>query len=431
MIVMKFGGSSLANANRIKNLSDIIRKNLSLKPILVCSAMGNTTELLLNSLNDYTKLKNFHISICEELGIEVREISPILEELDKLKISPDFTAKERDLLLSFGERLSVRIISAFLNTQDISSKPYDAWDIGMITNSDHGEAKIRNDSYSKIDQNISSIKDHHIPVITGFIAKNPSGEITTFGRGGSDLSATIIGAAINAKEVQVWKDVDGLMTADPKIVKDAKPIDFISFQEASELAYFGAKILHPLAMKPIKQKNIPVRIKNSYKTEAKGTLVSAKTSYPYGPFKSITLKKDVILVDIISSKMLGTHGFLAKIFNIFDKHNVSVDMLSSSEISISVSLNCEKNLEKVIEELSEYATVDIDKGNTIVSIICEAEKPTVVLRDAFSALNKEKIQVKMISQAASHSNIGLVFNADVAEKALKTIHDSLISLVEK
>ncbi|MFH1453002.1 MAG: aspartate kinase [Armatimonadota bacterium] len=439
MIIMKFGGSSIKDSRRIIHISEIIKDNLSKKPVVVLSAMGDTTDLLIKSGEkalherkvDIKEIEELHKTTARELGIPLKGINRILSELKELlsgiSLIKELSKRTKDLLVSFGERLSIRIISSYFEKTGIKSKCFDSWDLGIITTSEFQNSSPLPESLKNLQKNLGDLKKKYTytPFITGFIGKDKKGNITTFGRGGSDLTASLIGAALSVKEVQVWKDVDGLMSTDPKTVPGAKPVNEISFEEASELAYFGAKILHPRSIIPAMEKNIPVRVKNSYNPEHPGTVIKKKiTSNKL--VKVITSQRHITLIDIVSTRMLGLHGFLEKVFHLFAKYEISVDMIASSEISISLTLNKEQNLskklDKLTKELEEIANVSVSTNKAMVTVICDVKKSSKILEKVFDVLLKKKINVQMISQGSSKVNISFIFNDKELKKALTELH---------
>jgi len=436
MIVLKFGGSSLADSAKIKNISEIIKNSISEKPIIVCSAIGKTTDYLLEASAkalegtvDITKIKEINELVLNELEVEKTTIAPLFEELtdllNEICTIKELTPRERDYLVSFGERLSVRIISEYLNNKGITAKFFDGWDAGFVTDSVAENAEILEETYSNISQTFSGLETNYefTPIVTGFIGKDKEGHVTTLGRGGSDLTASVIGAAINAKEIQYWKDVNGILTTDPRMVKTALPIKQISFEEASEMAFFGAKIFHPKSILPAMKYGIPVRVKNSLKPEVEGTLILKKIdSSKEELVKAISFKKGIAIVDIVSTRMLGQHGFLAKVFDVFEEEKISVDVVSTSEVSISLTVSNTSCLACLGQQLEKIADVNFAKNNAIVSIVCDITKSSEILSKAFDALAKEKINVKMISQGASKVNISFIIDEEQMEKTVKILH---------
>ena len=435
MIIMKFGGSSLRDATRIKEVINLIKLYLEKHPLVVCSAMGKTTDALIKAGRsaaqgdiNFTNIKEQHLQIIKELELEETLLDGLFLELqnvlNSIAILHEVPNKISDLLVSFGERMSVRVMAATLSKYINPAKPFDAYDLGFVTNSRFGNAEVLEESFANLKKSCAPFfeKYEFTPVVTGFIAKDSSGNVTTLGRSGSDLTASVIGAALNAEEVQVWKDVDGLLSTDPRIVKCAHPVGNVSFEEASELAFYGAKVLHPLSIKPAMSHNIPVRVKNSYNPDHPGTLITAEKSPSSNPVKVITCKRDVTLIDIVSSNMLWQYGFLAQVFKVFSDNRISIDMLASSEVSISLTLDKNEDLVSVINELQTFASVQVHRNKAIISLICDIKHTSEILDKAFHALNDININVQMISQGASKVNIGFVVDDDQAEQCIIELH---------
>jgi aspartate kinase len=270
-----------------------------------------------------------------------------------------------------------------------------------------------------------------LPVITGFIAKDRQGNITTLGRGGSDLSATFIAAAMGAAEVQVWKDVDGIMTADPRLVKAARPVETVSYEEAAELAYFGAQVLHPRAMQPCIRTGTAVRVKNSYNPQAGGTRIVAGADKKAGPVRAITSRKNITLIDIVSTRMVGQHGFLAEVFAAFANHKLSVDVVATSEVSISLTLDAAHDLEKLRKDLSRIADVEIKTGKAIVTIIGDVRRSSEILQRAFGTCVLLGIQIQMVSQGASKVNISFIVDGAQAGEVVAALHQCFFEPLSK
>ncbi|NLK45383.1 MAG: aspartate kinase [Treponema sp.] len=438
MIVMKFGGSSVANAERIRHVASIIKAYADRKPVVVLSAMGDTTdylleaaELALSGVVDISNVENLHRTTAKELNISVDNFEKLLDELKFLltgiSMLHELTKRTRDYLVSFGERLAVRMMSAYLAINGTPAKFYDAWDIGFISDSNFMAAELSEEVWDTIPAHLNSYaygKDKEIPIITGFIAKDKKGYITTLGRGGSDLTATMIGAAMNAEEVQTWKDVDGILTADPRTVKNARTVSEVTYDEAAELAYFGAQVLHPRSMNPCRVKGTPVRVKNSYNIDFPGSVILAKRSGERPPVTAITSKKDIVLIDLVSTRMIGQSGFLAHVFNQFLKWEISIDVIATSEVSVSLTINTDKSLDELKADLERYASVDIKRGKSIVTVICDVTRSSEILQTAFSELAKEKVNVQMISQGASKVNISFIVDDSESNIVVKALHDA-------
>lgn len=436
MIVMKFGGSSVANAERIKHIASIIKAYKQERPVVVLSAMGDTTDHLLEAADlavtgkvDVAGVAKLHEETAAELGIEISTIEELLVELKQLltgiSMLKELSKRSRDYLVSFGERMSVRMMAAYLQSQGIDAKFYDAWDIGFISDSNYMSAELLDEVWENIPHHLNSYKngeDNAIPIVTGFIAKDKKGTITTLGRGGSDLTATMIGAAMNAQEVQTWKDVDGILTTDPRVVPEAKTVPEVTYEEAQELAMFGSQVLHPRSMVPVRKSGTPVRVKNSYNIESKGTLIVEKHSGKVPPVCAITSVKHVQVIDMESNRMLGACGFLAHIFNNFLKWNISIDVIATSEVSVSCTVGGKEKLDGLVEDLSKACNVSVRKERAIITVICDVEHSSAILASGFDALADEGVNVQMISQGASKVNISFIVNDEEADRTVKILH---------
>jgi aspartate kinase len=450
MIVMKFGGSSVADAERIRSVAGIVLSQVKRKPVVVLSAMGDTTDYLLEAAGgaikkgfvSISKIEEIHLNAIDGLKLGAalkKEVETLFQELGNLltgiSLTRELTGRMKDCLVSFGERLSVRIAAAYFRSLKMDAQAVDAWDLGFVSDSNFGRAEHRTDSYVSIASSLLTMTaGGALPVITGFIAKDEDGNITTLGRGGSDLSATVIGAACKAEEVQVWKDVDGILTADPRIVRNARPVEHISFEEAAELAYFGAQVLHPRAMQPCMKSGVPALVKNSYNPNAPGTRIEAssggKGAKKAAPVRTITSKKHVTLVDVVSTSMLGQPGFLAQVFQAFAAAGVSVDMVATSEVSVSVTLDAEHDLDRIRRELSRIAAVDVKTGKAIVTIIGDVSRSSQLLCRIFGVCEKTGVQVQMISQGCSKVNISFIVDDGEANVLVAALHEHFFS-VEK
>ncbi|MDR2392969.1 MAG: aspartate kinase [Treponema sp.] len=434
MIVMKFGGSSLANEARIRHVAELVKPELPRKPVLVVSALGDTTDHLLEAA--VTALETGIVSIegitalhkhtIQELNIDVPKIMPLLAELQILLVGislvKELTGKTKDYLVSFGERLAARIVAAYCQSAGIEATALDAWEGGFVSDSHFTAAELVPESWDLIPAKILPLIDAGIlPVLTGFIAQDRQGAITTLGRGGSDLSATMIAAACKAEEVQIWKDVDGILTADPRIVPEAWPVEAVTYEEAAELAYFGAQVLHPRAMQPCMRTKTPVWIKNSYNPQARGTQIVARLEKKR-PVLGITSRNQITLVDIVSTRMLGQPGFLAELFADFAKYGISVDMVATSEVSVSLTLDAAYDLDLLKKDLSRIADVEIKAGKAIVTIIGDVDKSSEILQQAFGVCAALGIPVQMVSHGASKVNISFIVNDTQSVEVVQGLH---------
>ncbi|KAI5599677.1 hypothetical protein BDE02_02G212400 [Populus trichocarpa] len=450
--VMKFGGSSVASAERMREVAELILSFPNESPVIVLSAMGKTTNKLLlagekavscgvtnvDSIEELSFIKELHNRTVKELEVDESVIAKHLEELEQLlkgiAMMKELTPRTRDYLVSFGECMSTRIFAAYMNKIGAKARQYDAFEIGFITTDDFTNADILEATYPAVAKSLHGdwISDPAIPIVTGFLGKGwRSCAITTLGRGGSDLTATTIGKALGLSEIQVWKDVDGVLTCDPNIYPHAEPVPYLTFDEAAELAYFGAQVLHPQSMRPAREADIPVRVKNSYNPNAPGTLITRARDMSKAVLTSIVLKRNVTMLDIASTRMLGQFGFLAKVFSTFEDLGISVDVVATSEVSISLTLDPSKlwsreliqqELDHVVEELEKIAVVNLLQRRSIISLIGNVQRSSLILEKAFHVLRTLGVNVQMISQGASKVNISLIVNDDEAEQCVKSLH---------
>ncbi|XP_031382755.1 aspartokinase 2, chloroplastic isoform X1 [Punica granatum] len=454
--VMKFGGSSVASSERMREVADLILSFPNERPVIVLSAMGKTTNKLLlagekavtcgvtnvSCIEELSFIKDLHIRTMNELGVDKAIIDKHLEDLEQLlkgiAMMKELTPRTRDYLVSFGECMSTRIFAAYMNTLGVKARQYDAFDIGFITTDDFTNADILEATYPAVAKRLYDdwISDPAIPIVTGFLGKGwRTCAVTTLGRGGSDLTATTIGKALGLREIQVWKDVDGVLTCDPNIYPNAHPVPYLTFDEAAELAYFGAQVLHPQSMRPAREGDIPVRVKNSYNRNASGTLITKTRDMTKAVLTSIVLKRNVTTLDIVSTRMLGSFGFLAKVFSIFADLGISVDVVATSEVSISLTLDPSKlwsreliqqasELDHVVEELEKIAVVNLLQKRSIISLIGNVQRSSLILEKAFRVLRSLGVNVQMISQGASKVNISLVVDDDEAEQCVRALHSA-------
>jgi len=429
MIVMKFGGTSVGGPEEINKTYSIIETKLDNNPVVVVSAVSGVTDLLLNLArtrsDDISEIRSRHLDILKKLGINDTEVAPLLDELSEaLSGIPEsgVTDEILDRIASFGERLSARIIATNLTSRGIKAKAVDAFDIGFVTNDNFVNADILDETYANI-RNKLVYKDS-VPVVTGFIAKNKQGRITTLGRGGSDYTAAIIGSALKAEEIQIWTDVDGVKSADPRLIPKAETIRTMSFAEASELAYFGAKVLHPKTILPAVCSSIPVKVLNTNAPGNPGTtIIKERMDIVQGRVKAITSKKDIQIITVTSTRMLDAVGFLERLFSVFAKHNIVVDMVSTSEVSVSATTNGSVSTEELINDLGECAHVSVEKDKAIVCVVGEGLNNTPGLAGRlFSCVGRNGINIDMISQGASEINVGLVVDTRQSNDAVKHLH---------
>jgi len=436
MIVMKFGGTSVESAEAIARVAGIVRARLDRKPVVVVSAMGKTTNKLLAIAGDavsgdlaaalakLAELREFHLR--ESAGLDTAAIvNAHFQELDALvrglAVMRELTPRSTDAISAFGERISSQIVAAHFKKCGMPSAHVDARSV-IVTDRRHTQAApLFDQTNRRLQETLIPLGDHYVTVLGGFIGSAEDGVTTTLGRGGSDYTASIVGAGIGAEEIQIWTDVDGMLTADPTILSDAHRVKVCSFAEAAELAYFGAKVLHPATVLPAIEKNIPVRILNSRRPEAEGTLIVSNPPPSSSPIRSIACKRNITLVNIVSTRMLMAHGFLRRIFEVFDRYETPVDMLATSEVSVSLTIDNTRSLGAIRSELDRFAEVSIEQDQAIVCLVGEnIRRCDNVSARAFAALNG--IRPRMVSQGASQLNLSIVVAAAHLQRAVESLH---------
>ncbi len=438
MIVLKFGGTSVGSADSIRRVAEIIGQSQGRSPFVVVSAMSGVTDLLLASArramdrNASTKqiiagIEARHLEVINQLGLDPGLLSPEIVELEHvlfgISLIKELTARTLDYVASFGERMSSKIVAAYARKSGLKAQAYNAYDLGMVTDENFGEAEILPITYSAIASAVKEIPAGTIPLVTGFIGKTEAGEVTTLGRGGSDYSASIFGAALNAEEIQVWTDVDGIMTADPRIVPSATPVDIVSFEEASELAYFGVKVLHPKTIVPAMNKMLPVRVLNTFNPSFKGTLI-LKNASKKQDVTAITSKGDIYVININSARMLLAYGFLKHVFNLFAEFKVPVDLVATSEVNVSVTVEQKFDILKLVERLKEFANVDVLSDRASISVVGIGIRSTPGIGGKiFTTLGKRGINIEMTSQSYADVNESIVVAANKLEEAVRALHD--------
>lgn len=442
MRVLKFGGTSVGDPARIVNACDIIAQRAQQESlIVVVSAASKVTDMLLSMANavasgaplDMAPLEARVGSILTAFSLDktviAEELAGLQAALEKLAIARDLTAERSDLIVSFGERISVRTFAAVLNKRAIAAEPFDAFAVGMVTNSEFGSAEPLMESEALLLKALGGERSK-VAVVTGFIGATEDGRVTTLGRGGSDYSAAIIGAAVNASEIEIWTDVDGVMSADPRVVATAQTIPALSFTEAAELAYFGAKVLHPKTIHPAVRKSIPVRVLNTFNPSAKGTVITADGAGidSSQPARAIAAKKGITVVQIVSTRMLLAHGFLAKIFEAFARQRIVVDLVATSEVSVSLTVDGEENLSRALGELRRFADVQVVSGRALVAVVGLGIGDALgIAGRVFGALAAAKVNIELISAGSARANMSMVVAETDADAAVRALHSALYS----
>lgn len=456
-LVMKFGGTAVDSADNVRHVANIIKTHSNSYSVVgVVSAIRGMTDGLLSisnsvkkgdkdSIRDFmAKARKIHIDITQEaisdINLRTEAIQTITKLLDELEALLDgivllgeITPKSLDYLLSFGERLSTPIISYALQDIGVESMFLTGKEAGIITDSNYGEAKPLMDTTKlRVAHKIAPLLNSKItPLITGFIAADQNGNITTLGRGGSDYTATIIAASIDADEVWLWSDVDGLMTADPKIVKDARVLTEVSFPEAIELALFGAKYMHPRALEPVIETKIPIRIRNIFNSKHMGTIITqTPSSSSQKIVKSVSAIRHTALIDVSGGGMVGSPGTAARIFDTLAKNKVNIMMISQSPSESSISMVVRKNdLEKATTTLElnllgkVIKQVNVHDDVAVIAVVGSGMRGIKgVAAKVFGAIANENINVIMIAQGSSELNLALVVNDSDCDKAVNALH---------
>ncbi len=447
MIVMKFGGTSVESRNAIEDVTAIVRRQQHRHPVVVVSAMGKTTNKLLEiarhaaagrreqALAAVDQLRLDHLdnglplagTAAADLERLIRTHFEWLEELVKgLSVVGELSPRSMDTIASTGERLSSLVVSFAFRTAGVCSQHVDARRV-IFTDDRFTEARpLFERTYAALRETVVPAAQDSVVVMGGFIGSALDGQTTTLGRGGSDYSAAIVGAGIDAEEIQIWTDVDGMLTADPRIIPGGHRVKSLSFAEAAEMAYFGAKVLHPATVLPAVEKNIPVVILNSRRPDIGGTRISAQASPCRNPVKSISCKRGITIVNVRSTRMLMAHGFLHRIFEIFDRFSTSVDMVSTSEVSVSLTLDNSDSLDTICEEIELFAEVSIERDQALVCLVGENIRHTPgIAGRAFQVLRD--INIRMISQGASLLNLGFVMANSDLQQAVSALHREFFS----
>ena len=450
IVVMKFGGTSVEDSTAMLRTAAIVagRVRKGIKPITVVSAMSKVTDTLLaaaaaagrNAREEALKLsdglRTRHLNTAAELTTGDRLTSLQLnihhdfDTLDDLlrgiSAVGELTPRTSDHVVSFGERLSSQMVAAAFAEQGMNGSHVDARNV-ILTDAHYGKAapNERAIEAALTSQVLPLVDLGKVPVMGGFIG-SCDGITTTLGRGGSDYTAALVGGALHAGAIEIWTDVNGIMTTDPRIVPEALRVKSISFEEAAELAYFGAKVLHPATILPAVQKNIPVWVLNSRNAGNEGTKITAAPPPCASPFKSIAAKKKLTIIDIVASRVLLAHGFLKMVFDVFDKYGCAIDMVSTSEVSISVTVDSREALPAICAELGKIADVKYESNKALICLVGEDIRGQAgISGQVFSAISH--VNVRMISQGASEINMSFMINEEDVEEAIRSLHRKFFS----
>ncbi len=443
MKILKFGGTSLKDTRAIKQVANIL-KNQNLPVIVVCSATAGTTNTLLEMVDLATagemeqasqlkkNLEGKHFDIVKTLGLKnhqklKNELTAYISTLEILLIGVYYlresTPRVLDAVAAHGELLSTKILAAYLEHCGLPSVWLDIRDV-MITNDNFGSAQPTNAELEKRteEQLKPLLQESKLIVTQGFIGTTENGLTTTLGRGGSDYTAALLGDVVNADAIEIWTDVSGVMTADPRLVKTAFSQRDLSFKEAAELAYFGARVLHPSTILPAVEKSIPVVVKNTLAPDDPGTVITRESKRP-SLIKAIAFRSNISVLTIESSRMLMAYGFLERIFDVFSRHKISVDLISTSEISVSLTVDIEFSLDSVIQDLNRFSTVNLIKDRSIISMVGDGIKNSPhFLNQVFNAL--DGLAIEMITFGASNVNLSLVVSTQNLKRAVNKLHQA-------
>src|SRR5437773_1042102 len=452
MIVMKFGGTSVQDAKAIERAAAIVKGRAAQKPVVVVSAMAKVTDQLLtmaraagngdrkNALKLCRALQERHYNTAGELlgtalftqfhsdlGLDFETLDELLRGIAAVG---ELTPRTTDYVSGFGEVLSSKIVTAAFSALGIDSALVDSREC-IVTDTAHTRAApLFEETNERLMKAVQPLLDSgKVPVMGGFIGATKAGITTTIGRGGSDYSAAIVGAGLSAERIEIWTDVDGMMTTDPRLCPQARRIKEISFDEAAELAYFGAKVLHPATMLPAIQKNIPVHVLNSRNPKNEGTRITARAPHCRNAIKSIAVKKRITIVDLVATRMLMAHGFLRSVFEVFDRHRCPVDMVSTSEVSVSLTIDSNEAIPAIANDLQKLADVKYAGRKAIICLVGENVRETPgIAGQVFGSI--ADVNIRMISQGASEINISFVIDEDDVPRAVQLLHQKFFAEVD-
>jgi aspartate kinase len=437
MIVMKFGGSSVANRVQIEKVLDIVRSRRDRSPVVVCSAHKGITDALIDAARAAAAgtyapeaVIDRQQSVVASLGCDEHLLAPFYDEIRDLlrgiSLVRELSPRSLDYISSFGERMSVRCIADFFARSGLPARAYDVWELGFITDRVFGQARPLPGYEVAMRAAFASLPEGEVPVITGFVGRSGDGEITTVGRNGSDLTCTLLAVALHAEEAQIWSDTDGVLTADPSVVKGARNIPVMHFDEAAELAYFGSRVLHPSTLLPAMQGNVPVRVLNTNRPEHPGTVIDDQAATAEA-LTSIAYKENQIALELRSTRMFGQAGFLAQVFEIVGRHGVVVDLIATSEISISMTVADGVALERALPELRAVGACKIARGKTLLVVVGRSLTARVGLgAELLAAVARTGTSVEMLSYGLNSINFSMVIDDADIGRVVPVLHKMLI-----
>lgn len=437
-VVMKFGGTSLGIAANLARALGLIESRLARDthaPVVVVSALSGATDLLVRFADSPAEramladtFSERHRAHAEATGLPGALDAALADWRVRAAAAGGSAmgAAARDALLASGELLSATLVAAALTARGVAARAWHAGRAGLVTDDRHGAAHPLPASRARLAAALPPARE--VAVVTGFVGQTEDGHTTTLGRGGSDFSAAWIGAALAVDEIEIWTDTSGMLSADPRVVAEARPVPELSFTEASELAYFGAKVLHPKTMLPAIERGIPVRVLNTARPQDTGTRITADAAAPTGTWwvKSIASRSGITAITIVSSRMLMAHGFLARVFEVFARHHLVVDLVTTSEVSISVTLDDAHGIDAALADLEGIGEVEVRRGLAIVAVVGDGAPTQVGLAGhVFTLLGSISVPIEMISQGASRVNLSFVVREEHAAPAMRLLHGGL------
>lgn len=440
---MKFGGTSVGDVAAFDRVFGIVSTQLDRRPVVVVSAMTKVTDALLaafdaakkgdheqafSSLEPHferhiqvsrTFIPDSENAFTRELDLAREELSDLLMRVSRRSLP---LAMLKDAIVSYGEQLSSRLLAESLRSRDVNARQVDSRRL-IVTDDEYGAATpVVDETNELVRLELEPlIGGGEVPILGGFIAASRSGETTTLGRGGSDYSAALVAAALDARELQIWTDVTGVMTCDPRICGEARTIPVLSYEEAAELAYFGAKVLHPKTIKPAVDHGIPVRVCNTFEPAEIGTMVLAESGEAPNKIKSIAHKKNITILRITSARMLGSYGFMSAVFQVFERYRTVIDVISTSEVSIALTLDNTAEIDKIVSELQRLGDVEVEPGYAVICVVGEGLRASTGLASKiFSTI--DNVNIALVSHGASAVNLTFVVREEVVADVIRKLH---------
>jgi aspartate kinase len=449
--VMKFGGTSVQNAEAFARVAEIVGDQQEFSPVVVTSAMSKVTDALLFAFETAKKgdFESAFASLEPHLERHKQVSKDLTDENQQraFQTELDFAESElgdllmrtsrrslplsmlKDAIVSYGEQLSSRLLAEVCKAKNLNARQMDSRRL-IVTDEEYGAATPVWDETERLIQLELQplIEANEIPVLGGFIAASRGGETTTLGRGGSDYSSALVGAALRAREIQIWTDVTGVLTCDPRICVEAETIEVLSYEEAAELAYFGAKVLHPKTIKPAVDYEIPVRVCNSHQPAERGTMILAESNVLPDKIKSIAHKTGITILRISSARMLGAYGFMSALFQIFERYRTVIDVISTSEVSVALTLDDAASIEPIVVELKRLGDVEIEANQAVVCVVGEGLRSASGLASKiFSTVSD--VNISMISHGASSVNLTFVVSEENVAEVIKKLHNTFFNRI--